>query len=103
VIRSLILENLKSFRQREEVPLKRLTLIYGQNSGGKNVDLGNYRALVADHMLSRNLTIGFSFDPPPRSVPAMAAISGNRRLEFSYSWDRTRKAPCPKECPDWGW
>lgn len=89
----LELENFKPFGSLQKLPLSRITLLYGPNSGGKSsviqallllkqtidarpksglnpvtrgryVDLGSFRSLVYQHDTSRGVGISVSYDRP---------------------------------------
>ena len=67
LITHLILENFKSFRERQEIELGPLTLIYGPNGGGKS-------ALIQALLLLEQSVI----DRPPESDAALVTVGGGR-------------------------
>lgn len=92
MLRLLELENVKSFGQLQQVPLSRITLLYGPNSGGKSsiiqsllvmkqtlaietphpfapllstgtdIDLGGFVSLLHRHDEERTVSFGYRFD-----------------------------------------
>ncbi len=92
MLKAIGLENFKPFGARQVLPLSRITLIYGPNSGGKSsliqalmllrqtvedqrlgrssliprgkyVDLGSFRSLLHRHDSTRELGLSFTFAP----------------------------------------
>lgn len=92
------IENFKPFGTRQVAPLRRITLIYGPNSGGKSsliqgllllkqsiegtsarssglvprgdyVDLGSFRSFIHRHDRARELRLSFSFDQVATRMP----------------------------------
>ncbi len=84
----LIIENVRCFRGRHEVPLAPLTILVGENSTGKST-------LLAMARLAWDVSTGYplSFNEEPfrlGSYDQIASVSwfpqGNRRKIFDWLW-----------------
>ena len=116
MIDSLILENFRCWRGRHEIPLRPLTLIYGENSSGKSslfhalqllrqtledaygdrvalrcsgahIRLGDFRNLVSDHDERLPLQLGFTYRGDSQH-PALRGLGARRGVALEFVHDR---------------
>lgn len=109
MLRTLILENFKSFGSRQTIPLAPITLIFGSNSAGKSsiiqsllllkqtaaepdhpdafivprgdlVDLGTFKDIVHRHDLTKSCEITPLFDPPELPTEIMFQLDNHHTL-----------------------
>lgn len=111
---SISIENFKSFGARQTIPLKPLTLIFGENSAGKSsifhaldflrwcdqtngncnpdrverdwdsVSLGGIANLVHQHDLSKKIKIGLGFEKDPQEQDGRGNFSGQFNVEWTF-------------------
>lgn len=78
-ISKLIIGNFKSIRERTEIKIAPITLMFGPNSAGKSAVLGAIRALLQRIEEPANREYSFREKPPPAIESGTAYIGPDRR------------------------
>lgn len=69
----LIIENVRCFHERQQVPIRPLTLLVGENSSGKTTFLACYR--IAAMLGSQNFEREIDFNDPPFELGSFDEVS----------------------------